>query len=305
LKYFLGFPFMGLRKARFNRFYKKNLKYTGKIYKSADEANELNRYYDKFIVGSDQVWNYKNNGGDFAFLLNFVDDDAKKISYSSSFGTLEIPLELKYQYVKYLSKINKIAVRETYGVNLVKQLTGRDAKLVLDPVFLLSKQQWESLVPQDKIKEPYVFFYTNRDNQISEFFKQTNFELKGRKLYKLTRSTSIGDLLNYNIKVKYTMSPYEFIRVIRDSELVVSASFHCISLAIILNKPFVAILTGDQGKDERISNILHLLDLDNRILTTKMGENEIYNHINFDKVNYKIQDFAMASKLYLMESINA
>ena len=304
LKYFLGFPFMGLRKIRFKRFYKKNLRCTPKVYKSEEEAKELNPYYDKFIVGSDQVWNFENNGGDFAFLLNFVDDDSKKISYSSSFGVSEIPLQIRDSYRQYLSKINKIAVREAYGVDIVKALTLREAKLVLDPVFLLSKQQWESLTPQKKIKESFVFFYANKSKQISDFFTRTKYRMNGKKLYKLARNTSVRDFFDNDIKVKYAMSPNEFIRVVRDSELVISASFHCISLAIILNKPFVAILTADRGKDERILNILNLLDLNNRILTPDMGEVEINATIDYEKVNSKIRELCSDSINFLIDAIN-
>ena len=303
LKYLLGYPFMALRRVRFYAFYKKNIKCTKKVYNSVEEVKELNPYYDKFIVGSDQVWNHTNNGEDFAFLLNFVDDDFKKISYSSSFGLSEIPSHLTDLYSKYLLKINKISVREAYGVDLVKKLTGRNAKLVLDPVFLLSKQQWESLSPQKKIKKPYLFFYTNKANQISDFLKQTKYCLNGKTLYKLSRNMSFSDFLDNQIKVKYTMSPNEFIRVIRDAELIISASFHCISLAIILNKPFIAILTGNQGKDERIINILRLLGLENRAFTPNMEDSDVLLPINYETVNTKIQELLFDSTKFLMDSI--
>ena len=69
---------MCLRKYRFNKFYRRYLRRTASIYHSSTEARVLNDKYDKFIVGSDQVWNYENNGRDFAFLLDFVTDNEKK-----------------------------------------------------------------------------------------------------------------------------------------------------------------------------------------------------------------------------------
>ena len=53
--YFLGTPFMCLRKYRFNKFYRRYLRRTASIYHSSTEARVLNDKYDKFIVGSDQV----------------------------------------------------------------------------------------------------------------------------------------------------------------------------------------------------------------------------------------------------------
>src|SRR5690606_7304446 len=77
-KYFLGSPFLLLRKLRFSFFYKKNLRVTNKIYRNSSEAKELNNNFDKFIVGSDQVWNWINNGGDDSFLLSFVTNNNKR-----------------------------------------------------------------------------------------------------------------------------------------------------------------------------------------------------------------------------------
>ena len=127
VKYAVGSPFLNLRKSRFNRFYKKYLKQTKKVYRSSQEASELNDLYDFFIIGSDQVWALENNGGDMAFLLDFVEDDRKKISYSSSFGLAEIEDKYREQYTKCLSRFHALAVRETVGQKINKELTGRDA----------------------------------------------------------------------------------------------------------------------------------------------------------------------------------
>src|SRR5690554_1984383 len=67
VRYFLGFPFLGVRKLRFNSFYKKRLRSTKEVFKTSNEVQVLNTKYDKFIVGSDQVWNWKNNGGDHSY----------------------------------------------------------------------------------------------------------------------------------------------------------------------------------------------------------------------------------------------
>ena len=104
IKYMVGTPFLEMRKMRFKKFYKKHLKVSRTSYTNASEASKAERLYDKFIVGSDQVWCSENNGGDVAYLLSFIKDSEKKISYSSSFGKEEIPIELYDKYVKYLKE---------------------------------------------------------------------------------------------------------------------------------------------------------------------------------------------------------
>lgn len=303
LAYTLGSPFMTLRKWRFNRFYDKYLKKTDKVYKTSEEAVELNGRYDRFIVGSDQVWNPACNGDDTAFLLDFVKSNRERISYSSSFGIASIDGEHIEAYKKNLSAFHALAVRERIGCEIVKNLTGREAQLVLDPVMLLTKEQWMQLVPQDGKNEKYIFSYTNRDSQTAVFFR-TGYKLDGKIHYVLSRYTRPQDFINPKTRVKYCMSPQEFVSVIANAELVVSASFHCLAMAIILNRPFVAILTGDKGKDERPLNILRALDLECRVLHPDMSVNEIMAPIDWNVVNKKIEQLKASSVAYLDKAIN-
>jgi hypothetical protein len=118
--YYIGSIFMYKRTKKFERFYRENLNLTSTIYHSSEELRSINNSYDKFIVGSDQVWNYNNNGRDFAYLLDFVEEDRKKISYSSSFGIADIPNDLIERYKYYFNKIPNLSTREDYGVKLIK-----------------------------------------------------------------------------------------------------------------------------------------------------------------------------------------
>jgi hypothetical protein len=306
IKHLLGLPFMSLRKYRFNQFYKEHLKCTKKVYSSSLEAQELNNQYEKFIVESDQVWNFENNGADFAFLLDFVTDNNKKISYSSSFGVAIIPELLEEKYKENLLKIKHLAVREKFGADLVKKMTNRDAVLVLDPVFLLSREQWLNLIPAKKIKrnEKFIFSYTNRENQLEDFLKQTNYDLEDTKIYKLSRHLTIGDFFSRKVRQKYTMSPTDFIQNLNESELIVTASFHCVALSIILNKQFIAILTGDQGKDERIISLLEITCLQNRIFNSKMTMKKVNESIDYNKVNQIVNEYKEYSLQYLKNSID-
>ncbi|MCW8310877.1 polysaccharide pyruvyl transferase family protein [Sphingobacterium sp. InxBP1] len=305
MRYLAGSPFLLQRKTRFNTFYRRNLRCTKRIYNSSSEAESLNDQYTKFIVGSDQVWNWSNNGADDSYLLSFVKDNNKKISYSSSFGVAEISDDLKAVYQMYLSEFSHLAVREQHGIEIVKGLIGRNPRLVLDPVFLLSKEQWLTIADAKKFNDRFIFSYTNKPNQLEKFLSTTNLDLTDTYLYKLSRNIKISDFLDKTVKVKYTMSPSKFLSVVRDAELIVSASFHCVSLAIILNKPFVAILTGNRGKDERLTNILSLLDLNNRIYSENMTKEDIKRPIDYDRVNIKIEELKLSSLEYLWNAIES
>lgn len=303
LVYSFGMPIMNMRKKKFDIFNRKYLYLSSQTYYTPKDLEGVNDHYDKFIVGSDQVWNPKNNGGDVSFLLDFVTDKTKTISYSSSFGVIDIPEFIRDEYVRCLKQIQSVSTREQTGVNIIKKLTGRDAKLVLDPVFLLTKEQWENLIVDSPVEGKFLFSYTNRKNQMTRFLK-TGYNMKGIKHHKLSRFTSISDFINPSVKVKYDMSPTEFLANIKGSVLVVSASFHCISLSIILNKPFVCFLTGNDGKDERLKTLLTHFGLMDRVYRTGMTLEEVQKPIDWDKVNLLMEGKRQDSISFLLNAVN-
>ena len=303
LHYTLGLPFMNRRKAKFEKFNRRYLHISERMYCSSEELKQANDIYDIFIVGSDQVWNPGNNGWDTAFMLDFVKDAEKTISYASSFGLLSVPDKIKDDYAKCLSQIKHLSTREKSGVQIIKQLTGRDAELVLDPVFLLDKEQWKELIPQPSNTDDYLFSYTNRKNQVEDFLKATGFDTKGKKHHKLSRFTSVKDFLNPSVKVKYDMSPTDFLSNVNGAKMVLSASFHCICFSIILNKPFVCFLTGNDGKDERLRTLLEHFGLTNRIYHKGMTAEDITHAIDWDTINKQIGEKKRHSITFLTKSI--
>ena len=303
VKYLIGAPFLLTRKRKFGKFYKKYLHTTEREYRNSQEATSLNPLFDRFIVGSDQVWNPVNNGHDTAFLLDYVEDPRKKISYSSSFGLSELDDDMKERYRKCFLTFHSLSVREKIGQRIVEELIGKTPELVLDPVMLLTMQDWRTLASGvNGTKEKYIFTYTNRDQQINSFMK-TGYHLGDKKVYKLSRFTKPSDFIDSSIRVKYWMSPLEFVDVIDNADLVVSASFHCLAMAILLNKPFVAILTGNYGKDERLNNMLRMFHLEDRALNDKMTEEEILKPIDWEYVNGEISKRREESLLYLINAI--
>lgn len=301
LKYGFGSLATRKRKKKFAEFYGRHLRLTGSRFTSSKDAESLNGQFDRFIVGSDQVWNYQNNGTDFAYLLEFVNDDSRKASYSSSFGLVDIPDNLKARYAELLGKIRSLSTREEHGVKIIKELTGREAELVLDPVFLLDKKRWLSLCPDTNDEEDYVFCYTNRPGQWSEFLNQANRSISGR-VHKLTRHIELRDIVDPGVRLKYSISPTEFISAIAHAELVVTASFHCIAMAIILGTPFIAVLTGDRGLDERVLNMLRIAGLEDRLLRN-MDRNACCGEIDFDSVDSRIDEYRKRSIDFLKGAI--
>lgn len=301
LKNLLGAPLAWSRIRKFNQFFAENIKTTKTKYYSSNEAAVLNDKYDKFIIGSDQVWNDKHNGGDPAFFLDFVKDNEKKISYASSFGVTEIPQCDQNRFSTLLNSIGCLSTREKKGVDLIEHLTGRHAHLVLDPVFLIDMVQWKNMIPKNKSSERYTFYYMNARFNLNDFGRVTKW--KDHKKHILSSSIGFKEFIKKNQKITFSMSPEAFLREINNAELIVTTSFHCLAFSIILHKPFVAILSGDEGRDERLCNLLQITGLENRIFSRNMTLEDVQKPIDYKEVERKLLNYRNYSKQFLYSAL--
>ena len=148
----------------FNVFTERHLKFTEKCEDLSDLEN-LNRYYDGFICGSDQIW--APILFDPHYFLDFVKDSNKKIAYSPSFGLKSIDdVYVKYETKKLLEDFKHLSVREEAGKKIIERLTLKKADVVLDPTLLLTKHQWEVLLGlKSKSGKPYMFVYMLGHNE--------------------------------------------------------------------------------------------------------------------------------------------
>ena len=105
---------------------------------------------DFALVGSDQVWNPISLGKDY-YTLNIVPEYIPKISYASSFGVSSISGEDAIKTSSFLRRFDFISVREKQGLDIVSNLTDKIAKQVLDPTFLLEKNEWLDLVDEQPL----------------------------------------------------------------------------------------------------------------------------------------------------------
>ena len=232
---------------------------------------------DYYISGSDQVW-HPNWYGTPTMFLRFAPKE-KRISYAASFGVSDIPDVKKREYSKYLSEMNAISVREESGAKIVKELTGRDVPVLIDPTMMLDKQEWQVIAKKPQIKVPNHYLLTYYLGEVS-----------------LERNTYIEQVANDNnldiIRLEtrnptdawYQTGPAEFIWLIEHCALLCTDSFHGSVFSVLMDVPFLVFDREDQTGDmsTRIDNLLSKLKLKNRKFADQRG-NEVfrrdYRHI--------------------------
>lgn len=150
------------RERAIGSFVTERLRESTRNYSSTEEAKELAADYDFFIVGSDQVWNPQFGLLDHLRFLEFANTD-QRIAYAASFGVSSIPRHLERAYRSGIVGMADVSVREQRAAELVRELAGREAPVVLDPTMLLEPAEWESLA----VVAPSL---AEGDGYVAEFF---------------------------------------------------------------------------------------------------------------------------------------
>lgn len=240
------------RTALFDEFRAKYLRCSPPI--AAEKSDELNGIYDVFITGSDQVWNLNLPEADERYFLPFAPPD-KRISYAASFGTAEIADKLKEWYKDRLNGFRSISVREESGKEIVKELTGKGCAVCLDPVLLLTRAEWLSLVsPADE--PPYLFLYMVDYDADLAARAEKEAEERGLEL----KVAAAGFIPKYGIESWNGVSVEKWLSLIYNSAGVFTNSFHCTAFAMIFEKPAHTAMLKDglARRNGRLEELLRL-----------------------------------------------
>ena len=212
-----------------------------------NQDNAQLQCYDTYIVGSDVVWKPEIVKSQDAkvYFLDFLDDksNAKRISFAASVGTNEIAelQKLVKQYKYYLDKFDYISMREKESAEFFRKYIEKDIETLIDPVFLLQKAEYSRLINEIEQAEKYIYFYMLAPNE-----EMVNFAEKLVKETEYTIIYDIHDLDNLYLEKKFGKyghasiddGPIEFLKRIRNAEVVITNSFHGTAFSLIFEKNF-------------------------------------------------------------------
>lgn len=266
------------RTLAFKKFTNENIKETNYTINRDNIPSDLGERYDYFITGSDQVWNPFFRNGFSVDFLTFAPRH-KRISYSASFGVSSLPEEYKEDYRLWLSQMEHISVREDAGANIVKDLTGMEVHVLIDPTLMLTKEKWLTVAKSSKFKPVNSYLLTY-------FLGETTVELN-EKIEEIARNRELEiiHLANVEDEKRYIADPSEFLDYINSSEIFFTDSFHGVVFSILFEKPFVIFdrISDTQSMNSRIDTLLSKFKLENRKWESIKNSNDIFN-INFSHV---------------------
>ena len=220
--------------------------------------NDLGKklHADYYVAGSDQIWNPAWAGHDH-FFLTFAPPE-KRIAFAASFGVEALEPNVAERYVRLLKDFKYISVRERSGAKLVKQLTGKDVDVVLDPTLLLSRDDWEKIVkrPAIQLPEQYVlaFFLGEEPKGSMEHFA----DQLGLPIVHMNRE---------EFPELFVLDPAEFLYVVKHADYVLTDSFHGTVFSIKFEREFYVFQRKQEGLENmftRISDLLQRFHLEDR-----------------------------------------
>ncbi len=292
-------------------------------------SSQMINRFDALIVGSDQVWRGEYNYLP-AYFLSFTERfDIKRIAYAASFGVDNIDNYSGYIRSKggeWLSEFDAVSVREESGVDICRECFNIDAHLVLDPTMLLSVEDYSALIEMQNVCDSQRggdfqdrFNLQNGSNPQCGYNLLMNYILNKDVqrdaivafiASKLSLSPiniipqGVFDRQTKDLKNSVLPSIEDWLAGFRDSEFVVTDSFHGVVFSIIFNTPFVAVDNHDRGS-ARFRSLLKIYGLESRLISSvEQIDHKLLNEkIDWSKVNNTRKEWIEKSRSFIESNI--
>ena len=253
-------------------------------------------HFDTVVIGSDEVFNFAQRvpWGYTPQLYGRVSNTDKVISYAASFGhTTMVEIEhygVKREIADALGSMRAISVRDMNSYEIVKELTGKNPQMHVDPVLMFDYSSY--IKPVDEKDYIIVYTYPNRIKKQEEITAIRAFARKYNK-----KLISIGFYFPWCEKTVIP-DPFEVLGYIKQADYIVTDTFHGSVMSLKFNRPFVA-LVRDSNR-QKMTSLLSQFSLGNRIISTiKCLEQTMLQEIDYTLVNKILEKEKVRSLEYL------
>lgn len=286
----------------FNHFVESELDKSKKKYFTIKEMEEIENY-EVLICGSDQIWNL--NLFDMPpFFLPYKEKlkEAKFISYAASIAENLTDKQWK-TIIERTDHFDAVSIREAESTEQYNRYNPGTAVTVLDPVFLLSKTEWNDVIGKNNYikKDSYILCYFIGYRGIEFDLIKKIQENYGGKIVNVGQDPT--NHLNADIQLS-NVSPFEFITLIRDAKYVVTNSFHMTAFSTIFEKNFL--IVEHRNRNSRMDNLIKSFSLNNRFVKSKAQIEKLDSSdflCDYSQISEKMKKCIFSSREYLRESL--
>lgn len=221
---------------------------------------DLGDQYDRFVIGSDQVWNpHVIAHQEYWYFAEFAKRE-QRIALAASLGIETFDDEEQAARIAAgVRGFTSVSVREKKGAELIKACSGVTATVICDPTLTLSATEWRSVAKTSITpKEPYIFTYL-----LGGFGAEARSAISGLDKGPSTRVVSIADRQKAG---ELDAGPAEFLSLIDNAAHVVTDSFHAAVFASVLETPLTIVhREGGASMFSRLEQLSNSLGIENKV----------------------------------------
>lgn len=279
----LSLPAIEINYKKFNEFYKSHYhlsidKYTSRNFNQSLFGEDL----DGYVCGSDTIFAVPEFGFDDGFYANYEVMKGHSVAYAASFGDYDIPETDLSSLQERLNNFTYIALRENDKLSTVSSLTDKPVTKVIDPTLLLTPDDYEEILLEPNLNEPYLLLYSRRHNDEMQKFAEEKAKENNWKIVEISLNAQNA---NRHI-MRYDAGVEEFLGLIKRAQMVITNSFHGMIFAIQFRRPFY--IFSRKLCDTKITELLGLIGLENRLIFS--SKDAKFDIVDYDKVHAKIEE---------------
>jgi len=195
-------------------------------------APECTEDYDAIVIGSDEVWNFRHPW--YGSKPIFFGDGLKAgrlVSYAASFGNHSAWDGIDPAWAGKLRRFSAISVRDENSWHIVRNGTGREPILVLDPCLQFADQIHTSPAEEEA---PFALVY---GHGFPEWLRGRVRSWADERRVKLI---TVGYANAFADKQRIRAGPHEFARLMAGAQAVITNFFHGCVFALANGKPWVS-----------------------------------------------------------------
>lgn len=262
---------------------------------SIDEAK--NYGIEKFVIGSDTVWNLEDKYFREAHRQYWpIVEGIEAISYAAAVGNSKLSTMEKYPYTKEcLEKMKYISVRDNYSKSVIQKLTDKEVEVVCDPTILIETKELERFKRQLSYEKKFILVYifeeleTTITDEIVQYAKKNDL-----------RIISLGKSFKW-CDEQVVISVENFVSYYSQAEFVITNTFHGNVFSILFNRQFICA----PCEKKKVIELLAEMGLEDRRIAVKEDfVKSISEIIDYNNVNSKIQKMREKSKIFLNNALN-
>lgn len=221
--------------------------------------------YDLLVFGSDEIWDREGRGyRPLKYGVGMADAADRMIAYAPSIGKVDGTARLSDELLEGLRNFDALSARDVQTQKMVEQ-TGIQVPIVLDPTLLYDFDKDLKRENVERLSYRYILIYDCKlnENQIAELQKyaaKQKLEIIGG-----------GDYKSYYTKENICLTPYEWVGLFKNADLVVTGTFHGTVFSVKYRKNFISYPT-EKNRIQKASSLLGTLALSERLLQSDCSE---------------------------------